>query len=33
MAHNDHIILPYAISDSYSNFATMNVSALMRAMT
>lgn len=33
MAHNDQIILPYAISDTYSNFATMKVSALMRAMS
>lgn len=33
LAHNDHIILPYAVSDTYSNFATMNISALMRAMS
>lgn len=33
LAHNDHIILPYAVSDTYSNFATMKISALMRAMS
>jgi predicted GH43/DUF377 family glycosyl hydrolase len=32
LAHNDQIILPYAVSDTYSNFATMKVSALMQAM-
>ena len=31
--HNDLIILPYAVSDSYSNFATIAISGLMRAMT
>ncbi len=30
--HNDQIILPYAVSDTYSNFATVNISALMKAM-
>jgi len=30
--HNDQIILPYAVSDTYSNFATINISALMQAM-
>ena len=30
--HNDQIILPYAISDTFSNFATIKISALMRAM-
>jgi predicted GH43/DUF377 family glycosyl hydrolase len=30
--HNDQIILPYAVSDTYSNFATVNISALMQAM-
>ncbi len=30
--HNDHIILPYAISDTFSNFATIRISSLMRAM-
>ncbi len=33
MAHNDHLILPYAISDTYSNFATIQISALMRSMS
>jgi predicted GH43/DUF377 family glycosyl hydrolase len=32
MRHNDHIILPYAVSDTYSNFATIKISALMQAM-
>jgi predicted GH43/DUF377 family glycosyl hydrolase len=33
LAHNDQIILPYAISDTYSNFATVKISALLRAMS
>jgi predicted GH43/DUF377 family glycosyl hydrolase len=33
MRHNDQIILPYAISDSYSNFATMKISSLLQAMS
>jgi predicted GH43/DUF377 family glycosyl hydrolase len=33
LAHNDQIILPYAVSDTYSNFATMKISALLRAMS
>ena len=33
MRHNDQIILPYAISDTYSNFATIKIVALMKAMT
>jgi predicted GH43/DUF377 family glycosyl hydrolase len=32
MRHNDQIILPYAVSDTYSNFATIDISALMQAM-
>ena len=32
MRHNDQIILPYAVSDTYSDFATVNISALMQAM-
>jgi predicted GH43/DUF377 family glycosyl hydrolase len=32
MKHNDRIILPYAVSDTYSNFATIDISALMQAM-
>jgi predicted GH43/DUF377 family glycosyl hydrolase len=33
MRHNDQIILPYAISDTYSNFATIKIAALMKAMS
>ena len=32
MAHNDQIILPYAVSDTFSNFATIKIAALMQAM-
>jgi predicted GH43/DUF377 family glycosyl hydrolase len=32
MRHNDHIVMPYAISDTYSNFATIGISALMNIM-
>jgi predicted GH43/DUF377 family glycosyl hydrolase len=32
MRHRDQIILPYAISDTYSNFATIKISALMQAV-
>jgi predicted GH43/DUF377 family glycosyl hydrolase len=32
MRHNDHIILPYAVSDTFSNFATMRISSLLKAM-
>jgi predicted GH43/DUF377 family glycosyl hydrolase len=31
MRHGDQIILPYAISDTYSNFATIKIAALMQA--
>ena len=30
--HNDQIILPYAVSDTFSNFATITIPALMQAM-
>jgi predicted GH43/DUF377 family glycosyl hydrolase len=33
MRHHDQIILPYALSDTYSNFATIKIAALMRAMS
>jgi predicted GH43/DUF377 family glycosyl hydrolase len=33
MRHNNQIILPYAVSDTYSNFATIEIAALMRAMS
>lgn len=32
MRHGDQIILPYAVSDTFSNFATMKISALMQAV-
>jgi predicted GH43/DUF377 family glycosyl hydrolase len=32
MRHNDKIILPYAVSDTFSNFATIKISALMQTM-
>jgi len=32
LRHNNRIILPYAVSDSYSNFATIEISALMSAL-
>ncbi len=32
MRHNGQIILPYAISDTFSNFATIKIAALMRAI-
>jgi predicted GH43/DUF377 family glycosyl hydrolase len=32
MRHNNQIILPYAISDTFSSFATMRISALMEAI-
>ena len=32
MRHGDKIILPYAVSDTYSNFATIEIAALLRTM-
>jgi predicted GH43/DUF377 family glycosyl hydrolase len=32
MRHRDNIIFPYAVSDTFSNFATIEIQALMRAM-
>ncbi|WP_339032373.1 glycoside hydrolase family 130 protein [Bradyrhizobium symbiodeficiens] len=32
MRHNDQIILPYAVSDTFSSFATIKIAALMDAM-
>jgi predicted GH43/DUF377 family glycosyl hydrolase len=32
MRHNDQIILPYAVSDTFSNFATIRIAALMKVM-
>jgi len=30
--HHDRIILPYAVSDTFSNFATIEIAALLRSM-
>ena len=32
MRHRSHIILPYAVSDTFSNFATIKISELMQAV-
>jgi predicted GH43/DUF377 family glycosyl hydrolase len=32
MRHNNQIVLPYAVSDTFSKFATIEIAALMRAM-
>jgi hypothetical protein len=32
MRHNGQIILPYAVSDTFSNFATIKIAALLRTM-
>jgi hypothetical protein len=32
MRHNDQIILPYAVSDTFGNFTTIKIASLMRAM-
>ncbi len=32
MRHNDRIILPYAVSDTYSNFATVRIATLLNTM-
>ena len=32
MRHRDQIILPYAVSDTYSNFATIEIATLMQAV-
>jgi predicted GH43/DUF377 family glycosyl hydrolase len=33
LRHNGRIVLPYAVSDTFSNFATLRISALIQAMT
>ena len=33
MRHGERILLPYAVSDSYSNFATIKIPTLLGAMT
>jgi hypothetical protein len=32
MRHKEHIILPYAISDTFSTFATIKIAALLEIM-
>jgi predicted GH43/DUF377 family glycosyl hydrolase len=32
MRHNDQIIMPYAVSDTFASFATINISTLLTAM-
>ena len=32
LRHGDRIILPYAVSDTFSNFATINIAALLEAL-
>jgi len=32
MRHKDRVILPYAVSDTYSNFATIEITELLHAM-
>jgi predicted GH43/DUF377 family glycosyl hydrolase len=32
MRHNNHIVLPYAVSDTFSNFATIEIAALLKLM-
>ncbi len=33
MRHNEQIVLPYAVSDTYCNFATIRIDALMQALS
>jgi hypothetical protein len=33
MRHGERIVLPYAISDTFSNFATIKIAALRQALT
>lgn len=33
MRHNELIVLPYAVSDTFSNFATVEIAALLRSMS
>jgi predicted GH43/DUF377 family glycosyl hydrolase len=33
MRHGDQIVLPYAVSDTFSNFATIDIKALMKTVT
>ena len=33
LRHGDQIILPYAVSDTFSNFATIKIAALLQALS
>jgi hypothetical protein len=33
MRHRDQIVLPYAVSDTYCNFATIRIEALLQALS
>jgi predicted GH43/DUF377 family glycosyl hydrolase len=33
LRHGERIVLPYAISDTFSNFATIKISALLEALS
>jgi predicted GH43/DUF377 family glycosyl hydrolase len=32
LRHGDQIVLPYAVSDTFSNFATIRIAALLEAL-
>jgi hypothetical protein len=32
MRHNDQIVLPYAVSDTFSKFATIKIAALLQSL-
>jgi predicted GH43/DUF377 family glycosyl hydrolase len=32
LRHGERIILPYAVSDTFSNFATIKIAALLQAL-
>jgi hypothetical protein len=32
MHHRDQIVLPYAVSNTFTNFATIKIAALMQAV-
>jgi len=33
LRHNQQIVPPYAVSDTFSNFATLKIFAFLKAMT
>ena len=33
LRHGERIVLPYAVSDTFSNFATMKIAALLQTLT